>query len=125
MRCSPFATHSDVIAFINQPTPQDNLPQEEIAQHKAMNDSNGGSHNQVEAKIVVQGHIYLDCLFNVAQGGIHHYQQVNIAIGAGVAVGVAAEQDDEMGVELRGNLVHHLVNRLLRDALTLGGGGGR
>jgi hypothetical protein len=107
-------THARVALFIQHDPPGHDLLQEGVALGQPAAQPSGRSHNQVEGEngIECQGHA---CRLVKFIPGLHHDQEVHIAVRVRCAMGVRAEQNDLIWVVALDYLPREAANSRHRD----------
>lgn len=108
---SAFSIHSHVALFIKERSAGHDMGMEQIAIFQSPLDILRSSYDQVHRKGSFNSHANLKRLIRRIPTR-HDHQNVHIAIGVRLAIGVGAEQDDLFGSEPLG----HLVGKLPDDA---------
>jgi hypothetical protein len=100
-----------VIFFIEHPSSIHNLTEKRITPAQPVRKSFGGADEKIQGKAtLVNRLIDANGLLNLIARR-HDHQQINVAIGRRIAVGVRAEKDDFVRMELPGDLPREPTDR--------------
>ncbi len=103
--------------YINNLTFFDDINQKPIVHFQALLKVLRRVNDQVQPEHNIQTTVDFQGLFDFPQRRVHDDQHIHIAFGARVPARIRAEQDDLLRLEVLHDLLHHLVNGFLWNAL--------